>query len=573
MPERVAKKDPPKGHRKSGKPPRKKERELTPLELQQKQLKELREKLTDEAWRMCNLYCIENKWGDLVHFKPNRAQVQLFKTKHQGGNMILKARQLGISTGIAIWLLDKLWTKERQTAGIIDKTLTDAESKLRKIRIAYENMDNKKLVPAWRIGAYIKSQVKITSASSGRIEFSNGSSIVAGKSLRGGTVQYLHVSELGKIAQEEPKKAEEIVSGSLNTIAPGNIVFAESTHEGGRIGLHYKLLKASMENDPENLSPVDMKFFFFPWFWDPAYQVPATGRLRAETENYFAALERGHGITVTPEQKMWYDRKQAQQGDAMLKEYPSTPEEAFESSNRGAIYARQISAARAEGRILDFEPEAGLPVVCSWDLGVSDYTSIWALQFVGREIHWLDWYEASGETVAHFAAVMREWDRKYGNIAMHYLPHDAGYRDKNATTYVQHLAECGISNVTVVPRTPDIWMGINTLRDIMKRSLFHKTNCGTPRIDALGDEHLSGIDCLEAYRTKAVDAAGRISEQPIHDETSHSCDAARTIAEAYSRGMIGRDGSVAALRSKQFRPRVITGTGGDYQVRKLQAIR
>jgi hypothetical protein len=207
----------------------------------------------------------------------------------------------------------------------------------------------------------------------------------------------------------------------------------------------------------------------------------------------------------------------------MKKEYPTTPDEAFETSNAGAIYAKYIATARAEGRILDFEYEPNEPVVCSWDLGVSDYTSIWAVQFVGREIHWLDFYEASGEPVSHFAGVMREWDRKYNNISMHYLPHDAGYRDKNAMTYVQHLSTCGINNVTVVPRTPDIWLGVNNLRDMLKRSLLHKTNCGTPRVDSVGTEHPSGIDCLEGYRTKGVDAAGMVSEMPLHDETSHAC--------------------------------------------------
>ena len=535
-------------------------KEPSASEIEAQQLAELRARIQTEKWRMTNLYCIENKYGDLVRFDPNKAQRQFFGRMHVGGNMILKARQLGLSTGIAIWILDKLLTNQRHTAGIIDKTLTDAESKLRKIKIAYDNMDNKKLVKAWKVGKLIKDQIKIKSASSGRIEFSNGSSIIAGKSLRGGTVQYLHISELGKIAQEEPKKASEIQSGALNTIAPGQFIFLESTHEGGRIGLHYKLLKAAMENDPEHLSSVDMKFFFFPWFWDTTYKIDATNiKIRPEIEKYFDKLKADHDIELTKEQMAFYDRKESQQGDAILREYPSTPEEVFESSQRGAIYARHIAAARAEGRIVDFEYEAGLPVITSWDLGVSDYTSIWACQFVGREIHWLDWYEAAGEPVSHFAAKMREWDAKYGNIAMHYLPHDAGYRDKNATTYVQHLAEAGINNITVVPRTPDIWMGINKLREMLKRSLFHKSNCGTARVDLFGDEHLSGIDCLEAYRTKAVDAAGRISEQPIHDEASHSCDAARTLAEAFSRGMVGTDGSVAALQGKPFRPRVITG--------------
>ena len=125
---------------------------------------------------------------------------------------------------------------------------------------------------------------------------------------------------------------------------------------------------------------------------------------------------------------------------------------------------------------------------------------------------------------------------------------------------MQHLADCGIPNVTVVPRTPDIWMGIGTVRDNLKKCLFHKSNCATPRIDALGEEHPSAVDCLEGYRTKSTDASGRISEIPVHDEFSHTCDAFRTFFEAYSRGMVGQ-GSGASHRGGQFRPIVITGNG------------
>ena len=546
--------------------------ELTPAQKEKQALSLLKAKMQSEPWRMTNLYCIENKQGKLVKFTPNRMQRALFRERHEGANMILKSRQMGSSTAIAMWLLDKLWTNERHTAGIIDKTLTDAEAKLRKIRIAWDNLDNKKLVKEWKIGARIKSQLKIVSATSGRIEWSNGSSIVAGKSLRGGTVQYLHVSELGQIAQEEPKKAAEIVSGSLNTIAPGQIVFLESTHTGGRIGLHYRLIKAAMEADQRNLSPVDTKFFFFPWFWDTTYTIDPTHIvLRPEMRSYFQQLKADFGITLTPGQMAWYDRKEANQKEAMKTEYPSSADEALQGITRGAIYARHIAIARAEGRIMDFKHEEGIPVVTSWDLGVSDYTSIFAFQMVGREIHVLDWYEACGEPVSHFAALIRSWDLKYGGIAMHYLPHDAGYRDKNASTYVQHLADCGIPNVTVVPRTPDIWMGVGTVRDNLKKCIFHKSNCATPRIDALGEEHPSAVDCLEGYRTKATDASGRISEVPVHDEFSHTCDSFRCFFEAYSRGMVGQ-GSVASMRG-QFRPTVITGDGHNREVRKFAAIR
>ena len=512
---------------------------------------------------MENLYMIENKYGKLVQFKPNKAQIAFFKNMHVGGNIILKARQLGMSTGIVMWILNELLFSARKTAGIVDKTLTDAEAKIRKVLIAYENMDNPAL-EFHPIGALIKSSVKITSSSSQRIEFSNGSSLQAGRSLRGGTVQFLHISELGKIAMEEPKKAEEVLSGALNTIAPGNYIFAESTHEGGRVGLHYKLLRQAMENDPDNLSPVDMKFHFYPWFYDPAYSInPLTVQLRKETIEYFEKLEQEFQLHLTPGQIAWYDRKSLQQQEAMLKEYPSTPGEAFEGNIRGAIYAKYISEARASGRIIDFTPDPNIPVICAWDIGVSDFTSIWAIQLVGREIHWVDWYEGNNMPVSHYASVIREWDKKYNTISHHYLPHDAGYRDRNASSYVQYLAEAGITNVTVVPRTPDVWIGINHLRDLLKRSVFHLTNCGTPRKDELGDEHPSGLDCLEAYRTGGVDAAGRIKEIPIHDETSHSCDSARTFAEAMNRGMVGYEGMTGpGGRRGKFRFHVITGGGG-----------
>lgn len=532
----------------------------------------LQNKLKSEAWRMTNLYCIEDKWGELVHFKPNFAQVRFFKEMHEGVNVILKARQLGLSTGIVLWILDKLLTNENHRAGIVDKTLDDAEAKLAKIAMAYENLDNKQLLPgaSWKVGRFIKDSIPME-ATSKRIKFKNGSSITAGTSLRGGTLQYLHVSELGYIAINDPKKAEEIVSGSFNTIAPGNYIFSESTHEGGRLGLHYKLLTQAMENDPKHLTPIDSKFFFFPWFKDPSYSLGDNTeiKLRPDTEKYFERLKKDSGIELGRGQMAWYDRKSKQQHEAMLKEFPSTPEEAFEASIRGAIYAKEITAARASGRICDFTPDENAPVVTGWDIGVSDYTSIWAVQFVGREIFWLNWYENSNEKPSHYAAKMREWDRLYGNIAMHYLPHDAGAREKSGYSYIHYLNQAGLVNATIVPRISDIWIGINQFRDLIPRSVFHKTNCGTERVDELGDKHPSGIACLEGYRTGGIGMDGKLKEVPIHDATSHSASAARTIAEAYSRGMINV-GAMGASNPRQFKPRVISG---EAPVKRRQKVR
>ncbi|MEO6846583.1 MAG: hypothetical protein ABI254_04945, partial [Chthoniobacterales bacterium] len=129
-------------------------------------------------------------------------------------------------------------------------------------------------------------------------------------------------------------------------------------------------------------------------------------------------------------------------------------------------------------------------------------------------------------------------------------PHDADTRDRGTgRTYVQYLKEAGLGNIIVVPRTPDLWVGINHTRDILPRSWFHLTDCGTPR-DAAGVEYQSGISCLEAYHTRDVQGGAVIQEMPVHDESSHSASAARTLGEAVARGLVNLSGVSNGLRGK-----------------------
>jgi hypothetical protein len=47
-----------------------------------------------------------------------------------------------------------------------------------------------------------------------------------------------------------------------------------------------------MEADQRNLSPVDTKFFFFPWFWDTTYTIDPTHIvLRPEMRSYFQTTQ------------------------------------------------------------------------------------------------------------------------------------------------------------------------------------------------------------------------------------------------------------------------------------------
>nr|WP_224652602.1 hypothetical protein [Pectobacterium versatile] len=245
-------------------------------------------KLSNPWWRLNNLYKIENEKGQLVTFRMRPAQRRLFKHMHYR-NIILKARQLGFSTAIDIYLLDQALFNKNIKCGIIAQDKNAAGEIFRtKISIPFDNL------PGW-----LRSSFKITErrsgANGGYILFSHGSSIQVATSFRSGTVQRLHISEHGKICAKYPAKAKEVRTGTLNAVHDGCIVFDESTAEGVGGDFHTMSTRAlELAQSGVDLTMQDYKFHFYPWFDDPKYvaPVPAGGlRLSKYHQEYFAAVE------------------------------------------------------------------------------------------------------------------------------------------------------------------------------------------------------------------------------------------------------------------------------------------
>lgn len=514
----------------------------------------LKSRLNDPLWRLQHLYWIENKAGHIQRFSLNAAQQRLHRNIWHR-NAILKARQLGISTYVALLILDRCLFTPNFHAGIIDKTLTDAEQKLEKIRFAWEHLDYEPPMAQPQekalalLGRFIKQSCGVqkrgawhpVSDARSRLSFANGSDVRLGTTLRGGTLQLLHVSELAHVSVHAPWRAREIRTGAVNTVPAEGTIILESTHEGGRYGVNYEMMQQAMDNmSKEQLSPLDFRFFFFSWFDHPDYTL-AGGRPNwsAPLDDYFNALQRESGICLSAEQKHWYARMERTMGSAMRQEYPSTPQEAFATGNDGAIYGAQIALLREQGRVgadFDYRPEE--PLYTAWDLGLSDHTAIWLLQQMGGQVYWLNHYAANQLPLEHYAGKIHEWEQRYGRIAAHFLPHDAAHRDPHGQSYVESLAHCGIVSVRVVPRTPDVWRGINALRVLLPRSWFHRDTM-QERLNARGEKEPSGLTCLEMYHTAAPStASGACRESPVHDAFSHSADAARMFAEAFSHGMV-----------------------------------
>jgi hypothetical protein len=87
-----------------------------------------------------NLYFITDKDGRRVKFEMNWAQERLFNSMHYQ-NAILKARQLGFTTFIQLFMLDACVFNSNVRAGTIAHNLEDAKAIFRdKVKYPYDSL-------------------------------------------------------------------------------------------------------------------------------------------------------------------------------------------------------------------------------------------------------------------------------------------------------------------------------------------------------------------------------------------------------------------------------------------------
>jgi hypothetical protein len=337
---------------------------------------------------------------------------------------------------------------------------------------------------------------------------------------RSGTVQYLHISEFGYICQKFPDKAEEIVTGAMNSVHDGGMVSIEST-AAGREGYFYDFCMEAEKNRKENreLTTMDFKIFFFPWWIDKRYTLEGvTFPIPTEFQNYFQTLKSKHGIELSDGQKQWYVKKKQFNKDKMSAEFPSTLDEAFSVSVEGSYYAKEMSKVYLSRRISHQPLNPSLPVDTWWDLGMNDDNVIIFVQLDGPWIRIIDEYHNHGEGLAHYIKVLEEKGYRYGR---HILPHDVEVRDLSlGKTRKLILYELGLTNVTVAPKLL-INDGIERVRGVFHRFQFDE------------EKAMKVYDALANYRKEWDAKLGVFKDKPRHDQNSHIADAIRTGAVTY----------------------------------------
>lgn len=488
---------------------------------------ELLERIKDPVWRLTSgmLYKIivkgddESEDGLVLPFVPNGPQRHFLLRLHHR-NVILKARQLGFTTAIAIlWLDTALFSADPIRCGMIAQDLEAATAIFRdKVKFAYDNLP-----------PLLREMMPLTSCTKSEILFShNGSSIRVATSMRSGTIHRLHVSEFGKICAKYPDKAKEVVTGSIPAVPSSGILVIESTAEG-REGEFYNITKRAMEvkKAKKPLSRKDYRFFFFPWYKAKEYVLPADSvTISPKEHEYFDAIEAQSGTTITPEQRAWYvstrDSEFSGADEKMWQEYPSTPEEAFQRSTEGCYYTQQIMLARKQGRIGRVPFIQGTPVNTFWDIGSGDGTAIWLHQRVGHMDHFIGFIEGWGEPYSYYVKRLQDTGYVWGR---HYLPHDAGHVRQGQlrnSSPKEMLEELGLRNIEIVPPVNEVTNGIQMVRDAFGTYCFDEEACK------------EGIIHLENYRKSWNARTQTWSDQPLHDIHSEAADAIRQHAQGYT---------------------------------------
>lgn len=224
---------------------------------------------------------------------------------------------------------------------------------------------------------------------------------------------------------------------------------------------------------------------------------------------WFAGLYPASATGILPEEELALARRQMSE-----EEYQQEFECSFQAAIAGAYYGRSMAALEAGGRIAAVPWDPALPVTTAWDLGIDDATAIWFAQRAGLELRLVDYEEASGVGLEHYAKLLREKPYVYGE---HLLPHDVEVTELGTgKSRFAMLAGLGLRG-RVVPRLA-VEDGIAAVRSLLPRCRFDRQ--ATAR----------GLEALRHYRRDWDESLGTFRPRPRHDWASHAADAFRYLA-------------------------------------------
>ena len=234
-------------------------------------------------------------------------------------------------------------------------------------------------------------------------------------------------------------------------------------------------------------------------------------------DSYHVALYKASETGIIDEDEL-ADAKASMGDDAYEQEYECS----WQSALKGAYFNTELAQARAEHRITHVTHDKAMLVDTWWDLGMDDSTAIWFTQDCGREVHAINYFEATGEGFAFYQDVLERLAKEHGyRYRRHYAPHDIAVRELGTgKSRIETAADLGI-NFEIVERVQHKADAIQAARNMIDKVWFDEHRCNR------------GIVCLESYRKEWDDRLQTFRDKPLHDWASHAADAFMTLARGH----------------------------------------
>lgn len=284
---------------------------------------------------------VRSKTGRTVALKANRVQ-QLFEERRGRSNIVLKARQMGLTT----WVAARFFLKTITHPGTLTLEVAHTQEAAEEIfRIVHRFVDQ--LPVELREGPLKRSRANVRQIIFPELD-AQYRVVTAGdrNAGRGLTVQNLHCSELARW----PGDAAETLAGLRAAMTPEAELVIESTPQGVGGGFYEQWLRAEdafefPQAKRERRGEAGMIRHFFPWWLEKVYRAEAADAA-SMTEEERGLCERA-GLTL---EQIGFRRKlHADFRGVVKQEYAEDAESCFLVSGEpvfemGAVEARMVSA-------------------------------------------------------------------------------------------------------------------------------------------------------------------------------------------------------------------------------------
>ncbi len=253
---------------------------------------------------------IRTKTQDRAFFRLNRAQ-QEYSYRCTKQNVVLKARQVGITTYIAARFFVQTITQPGTLSMQVTQDRESAEDIFRIVRRFWENLPDDA-----RKGILRTSHRNARQLVFPRLDSEYCLASAAENAGRGRTIQNLHCSEVSRWGRE----GDEALASLRAAAVPGGDIVLESTPNGAG-GLFYE--------EWQRADDTGYTRHFFPWWFGAAYAIEPGGNFPPLTEEE-TELKKLHELTT--EQIAWRRKQWASLRGLAVQEFAEDPVSCFRAS-------------------------------------------------------------------------------------------------------------------------------------------------------------------------------------------------------------------------------------------------